>query len=299
MAKLWAVVTVCLLLALCPAVPGALEEPQVGEIGDDVGIFVDDRYAWMIDSATTTIRDTRTGSEATQATGCQPIDLHARRMLLLCDAAGSRTWKIQNVVRGTVAVAKGAEPRDAFSMVGRYWLRTSRCDPPQSCLTIYLQWHTGERKARNGPDFAQPPRDLDSPDLRVTGPKPKSGTQPVRIRNGPYLVTSHDFVGRNLRLRRRGRPSVLLSRCAHGCHDVSFAGRRVIAWSEPSRFRAFDVVTGSRFSWRFVPPDGASDLESFANVFQTRYETYFSIFTDLGIPDRPIHTRLYRLRWPR
>jgi hypothetical protein len=166
------------------------------------------------------------------------------------------------------------DPYNEYSQIGLHWLAgTERQMSPHPSIA-YLNWRTGETGRPRGNPDGLATFDLDDPRL---GP----ATAYAGPAEGDARVVVSEVPGDPILLRRRGRRSVVLSRCRTGCSLPGLAGGRVV-WREGRReVRAYVLRTGRRWSWRLPVPATGSWSEW---TITTRWATLVTVHGDRGNP---------------
>jgi hypothetical protein len=261
------------------------------------GITVDDRYAvfYTIGGDHIRIRDTKTRESTRYATPCQPPGFESFRrgyLLLNCSTHDQVSYKVLRVANRAAREVPNIPEEVLLYGVGRYWVAGGRCDSAGTdCVTVYINWHSGEVRSEPGPYSVGPPRNLDDPDL----PRRLSGTErgdvgPLRRGRDVVDVSVPGHEGEIF--LRVGRKMTRLSRCRHQCNLVEIVPGLVV-WAERSVVRGYALPSGRRLRW----PRRGSLLRP--TVLATAYELYIGEFIEETDVHDPARTRTFTTRWRR
>lgn len=236
----------------------------------------DERYvAFQRRNGVPTVLDTQTGdlSPLKGATWCQPRDIGARRVLLICPGQDARPKRGDTGFRArtgsvlggrTRPLAKSRKIHDAYA-IGRYWVSVSGevTRPGQAPSIRFLNWRKGFMKNVFPGGYDLDSRKLKRREVADFTPDPKGYPNPyvdplVICRGKDVLVT--DWKG-ELRLWWSEDESVRLGKggfLEEGCkwHGSFRIGSSSVTWSRGRAVHAYDYRTGVGFKRRY-PKKGA------------------------------------------
>ena len=295
---------------------------------DSRGPFFGDQERWiawnmpgryngstLLDTQTMTLRD---------VPDCRLGYGHGGLFVADCPDRAPRASLVE-AATGEVRAAPSAQEGDTFYWIGEHWMAGDdlhACENAGKCdiNAVFVNWRTGERRVNprcrvrcwtSDPEAAF---SLDRPELR-----------PRRHRYDPRRVQGDLSIERAFRrplvLRQRGRPPVLLSRCAgrwnlDNCHDTLSARR--VTWApvndDPrapiATVNGYVADTGRRFRWTFRfhsdPRFGCPRAYgTYLRTFHTRHAV-IAVAVDRFAPSPsgsacqryPESFTLYAARWP-